>query len=364
MEMNVRKIKFQKPQFKQVLNQRIKNYFLENHKKEQGNLLMYLKVLGILAWFAISYYLLVFTSTSIWEGIGYSVLFAASWVAVGFNIQHDANHGAISKKAWINRMLGCTLDFLMGLNSRLWHFKHNQSHHTYTNISDADEDISLGWFARFTPTQSLHSIHKYQHLYMWVLYGVMIIRWQLFSDVLRFFYGKTEKEKMIMHTPGNIVLFFAGKICFLTLFFIVPMLFHPWWVVLLFYAVLFFFISVFLVTIFQLAHCVNEAEHPELHEEKGYMIAEDEWIRHQLRTTVDFAPKNWLVTFYLGGLNYQVEHHLWTRTCHIHYPKIAAILEKTCKEFGLPYKSNPRFLGALASHYRFLKQMGQPIVQT
>lgn len=359
MNTHIPKIQFQKPQFKKELRQRIQNYFSESGKRAQDNFLMYLKVSGILLWFGISYYLLVFVSHSFLEGAAYAILFGLSWAAVGFNIQHDANHGAISKKGWINRIFGYTLDFLMGLNSRMWHFKHNQAHHTYTNIADADEDISIGWFARFAPTQPLHKIHRYQHIYMWILYGFMIIRWQFFSDVVRFFKGKTETERKALHTPWSIVLFFAGKICLLLFFFVIPMLVHPWWVVLLFYACMFFALGILLVTVFQMAHCVNEAEHPHIKEgEDGVAMAEDEWIWHQLRTTVDFAPKNWLVTLYLGGLNFQVEHHLEPRICHLHYPRIASIVQETCKKFGMPYKSNPGFFSAIASHYRFLKRMG------
>jgi len=355
------KIRFQQHQFKHVLDQRIRNYFLENNTKDRDNFFMYMKIAGILTWFAISYYLLVFVSTSIWEGMGYSVLFVASWTAIGFNIMHDGNHSAISKKKWINRIFGCTLDFFMGGSSQLWQLKHNKAHHTYTNIADADDDISLGWFARIAPEQPHYAMHRYQHIYIWILYGFLTMRWQLFGDMARFFKGK-EEERAIMHTPGNIVLFFAGKLAFIMLFFVIPMLFHSWWVVLLFYVSLSLIAGIVMATVFQLAHCVDEAEHPEIHEEEGYRMAEDEWIRHQLRTTVDFAPKNWFLTFYFGGINYQVEHHLWPHICHIHYPKIAAILEKTCKEFSLPYKSNQGFFEAIASHQRFLKRMGAPLV--
>ena len=104
----------------------------------------------------------------------------------------------------------------------------------------------------------------------------------------------------------------------------VPLLFHPWWVVLLFYATTSLVLGTTLAVVFMLAHCVEEAEFPELPPETVRLPRP--WAVHQVQTTVDFARGNRLLTWYVGGLNFQIEHHLFPHICHVHYPRIAEIV--------------------------------------
>ena len=76
-----------------------------------------------------------------------------------------------------------------------------------------------------------------------------------------------------------------------------------------------------------------------------------------METTVDFAPRSRLLAWYLGGLNFQVEHHLFSRVCHIHYPALAPIVKQTAREHGLPYHHNGTFLQAVGSHARTLYRL-------
>ena len=78
-------------------------------------------------------------------------------------------------------------------------------------------------------------------------------------------------------------------------------------------------------------------------------------------TTVDFSRRNRVLSWFLGGLNFQVEHHLFHRICHIHYPALSKLVESTCEEFGIRYAANKSFLAAVASHWRWLHRMGQPV---
>ena len=111
-----------------------------------------------------------------------------------------------------------------------------------------------------------------------------------------------------------------------------------------------------LSVVFQLAHVVEEAHFP-VPDEKGNI--ENEWAIHQMETTADFSRKSWLITYYVGGLNYQTEHHLFPRICHVHYPKLAPIVEATAKEFGVPYIYNETFITALKSHMSVISKLGR-----
>jgi linoleoyl-CoA desaturase len=109
--------------------------------------------------------------------------------------------------------------------------------------------------------------------------------------------------------------------------------------------------------VFQLAHTVEHTHFPMPDEDTGRM--EDEWAIHQLKTTANFAPRNKLISWYVGGLNFQVEHHLFPKISHVHYPQISRIIKQTCQEFGVPYIEYPKMRYAVASHIAFLKEMGR-----
>ena len=142
---------------------------------------------------------------------------------------------------------------------------------------------------------------------------------------------------------------------------VVPALFHPWWVVLAYYAATSMVLGLVLSVVFQLAHCVEEAEFPR--PPLGTDRLSDAWAVHQVQTTVDFARGNRLLTWYVGGLNFQIEHHLFPRICHIHYPRIAPIVREVCAEYGVRYAVHKSLLGAVASHFRWLRRMARPPVR-
>lgn len=352
------KVKYQpSSEFYRSLCERAEQYFREAGKSRRRSLRMYGKTLVIMAWLAVTYVLLVFVATAWWQVVLLSASMVLAIAGVGFNIQHDATHRAYSNKKWVNRLAGLSLD-LIGGSSYLWRWRHNVMHHTYPNVVGLDDDINVGSIARMSPKQPWRKSYRFQHLYLWVLYGFVAFRWQLiydFKEMIQSRIGEIDIRK-----PGGLetVLFATGKIVFFSLAMIIPMLLHPIWIVLLVYACVTFSVGVFIAVVFQLAHCVEEAEFPGTPPE-GELMPTD-WAQHQLRTSVDFARSNRLLTWYLGGLNFQAVHHLFPTTCHVHYPALSRILEKTCEQFNTPYKSHRTFRAALASHYRWLKKMGQP----
>src|SRR5262249_11376721 len=135
-----------------------------------------------------------------------------------------------------------------------------------------------------------------------------------------------------------------------------PLLLHSVWAVLLVYATASFVQGVALSIVFQLAHCVEEAAFPLPRTDTGRM--ETAWAVHQVETTVDFARGSWLLSWFIGGLNFQVEHHLFPQICHVHYPALSRLVEETCNEFGVRYSAQVTFLAGVVSHFRWLRRMG------
>jgi linoleoyl-CoA desaturase len=343
--------------FASVLRRRVDEFFARTGRKPRDNGSMYVKTAAILAIFFASYIVLVFFATAWWHAIIAALLLGGAAGLIGFNIQHDGSHLAYSDRPWLNKLSAMSMD-LIGASSYLWHWKHVASHHIYVNITDHDADVDLGAFARVTPHQPHYFFHRAQHFYLWALYGFMTIRWHLYGDFRDLATREIGGHPFPRPRGKELAIFIAGKALFFTLAFILPMMFHTWWKVLLFYALVAGVVGVALSIVFQLAHCVEEAEFPLPDEETNKM--EDNWMVHQIHTTVDFARRSKLVCWLLGGLNFQVEHHLFPKICHVHYPEISKIVEQTCREFGIRYNEHKTLWAGLVSHYRWLRRMSRP----
>lgn len=343
--------------FASVLRRRVDEFFARTGRKPRDNGSMYVKTAAILAVFFASYIVLVFFATAWWHAIIAALLLGGAAGLIGFNIQHDGSHLAYSDRPWLNKLSAMSMD-LIGASSYLWHWKHVASHHIYVNITDHDADVDLGAFARVTPHQPHYFFHRAQHFYLWALYGFMTIRWHLYGDFRDLATREIGGHPFPRPRGKELAIFIAGKALFFTLAFILPMMFHTWWKVLLFYALVAGVVGVALSIVFQLAHCVEEADFPLPDEETNKM--EDNWMVHQIHTTVDFARRSKLVCWLLGGLNFQVEHHLFPKICHVHYPEISKIVEQTCREFGIRYNEHKTLWAGLVSHYRWLRRMGRP----
>jgi linoleoyl-CoA desaturase len=343
--------------FQVELRRRVEEYFRRTGRPQRDCPQMYLKTALILAVFAGLYFLLVFVAATWWQALPLALLLGLSMAAIGFNIEHDGGHQAFSNHAGVNRLAALTLD-LIGASSYVWHWKHVVLHHTYVNITGHDSDINLGPVGRLTPHQPRFRFHRWQHFYLWPLYGVNVIKWHVYDDFRDVILGRIGSHRMPRPGRWALLSFICGKALFLTMAFAVPLLVHRLWIVFLFYGVAVIVAGVVISVVFQLAHCVEEAEFPLPRAGSGSV--ENAWALHQVETTVDFARRSRVVSWLLGGLNFQIEHHLFPRVCHVNYPAISPIVEQTCLEFGVQYREHNTFRAGLASHFRWLRRMGTP----
>jgi len=352
-----RAVKFAKNNEFQVEVRRRVDEFFENSGRRRRDLpQMYLKTAILLATFGALYVLLVFVARTWWEGLPLAILLGLAATGIGFNVQHDGGHEAYSDRPCVNKLMSLTLDPIGG-SSYLWHYKHGVYHHTYVNIAHEDTDIDLGMLARMTPHQKWYWFHRWQHLYIWPLYGLFVIKWHLFDDFRDVITGHIGEHQFPRPKGWDLVTFILGKFVFLALAIGIPLLLHRLWVVFLFYGVVAAVLGSVLSVVFQLAHAVEAAEFPMPLEATGNM--EHAWAIHQVETTADFARRSRVAAWLLGGLNFQIEHHLLPRICHINFPALSGIVEETCREYGIKYNEHPSFRAGLASHFRWLRQMGK-----
>lgn len=348
-------------QFVRVLRKRVDEYFEKTGKPRRDCPQMYFKTATILAWFLAAYVTLLFFVTSWWLVVPVAIIMGVAVAAIGFNIQHDGGHKAYSERTWVNKIMALTLD-LMGGSSYLWDWKHNTLHHTYPNIDGHDDDINVGYLARLTPHQKHLFFHRFQGIYLWGLYGFLAIKWHFFDDFYQLARGRIGEHKFKRPRGKDLAVFIGGKVAFFSMAFGIPMLLHPWWAVVGVYAIAAFTSGVVLSVVFQLAHCVGEADFPQpTTTPEGLQRMDNEWAIHQVETTVNFARSSRVLSWFLGGLNFQIEHHLLSKICHVHYPELSKIVEEVCKEFGIQYAAHKTMWSAISSHFWWLVEMGRPV---
>ncbi len=347
-----------KSRFFPTLRERVDAHFESTGRSRYGNSVMLSKAVFMLLLFLIPYGLILSNQFTALQMLGLVVLIGIGKAGVGMAIMHDANHGSFSEKTWVNTLFGACL-FLLGGNVKNWKTQHNTLHHTYTNIHNHDEDITGKPWLRLCPSEALKPYHKFQHIYAFGLYGLMTFSFLAKDFRLALSYNKQHSEgnkTVAQFTRKDMNVLVFSKLIYLLFIAVIPLLmtslnFGQW---LLGFVVLHFVAGLILSVIFQLAHIVEGADQP-VPCQAG--TVQNAWAIHQMHTTANFTCPRWL-SWYIGGLDFQVEHHLFPTISHIHYPALSAIVRQTANEFGVPYNQKPSVSEALQSHIRILRKLG------
>lgn len=344
--------------FVKELNARIDNYFSEKKLSKSGNKTMFTKTLLITSYFFGIYFLILF------GGINNLILLGVLWAflgigqaLLGMTVMHDKVHGAYTNSKSLNFLLEIPI-VAIGLDSFIWSIEHNFIHHNYTNIEGVDQDIHPRYLFRFSKHQPKKFFHRFQHIYASFFYALLTLEWVTIKDFVkaRKYYkeGFIKSRKEFWYRSFSILF---RKSVFFSLYFIVPMLVlkQAWSVALIMFLIKMLVSGFVMTIIFQTAHVVPNCEFIDINSQE----IKESWHRHQMNTTANFAQNNWLVTYLLGGLNYQIEHHLYPSICHVYYPKIAKIVKETALEFGMPYHENNSIWSTIGLHYQMLKSLGR-----
>ncbi len=342
-----------------TLRKRVDEYFSSQKLNKYGNSKMWFKTLAILSIYFVPYSaLFIFPTLPLLVYYLLWIIMGVGMAGIGLSIMHDANHGSYFKNQKLNSALG-EIIALVGGHSTNWKIQHNVLHHTYTNVHDIDEDIDIGVLMRFSPHQERLKIHRFQHIYAWFLYALMTIMWMTtkdFKQLLR--YHKADLLRG-QHTslPKEFVKLTLFRLVYFFYALFLPLYFSSfaWWEILIGFFSMHFIAGFILSCVFQSAHVMETSPYEEAKDN----VIQKNWAIHQLLNTANFAMKSRFLSWYAGGLNFQIEHHLFPNICHIHYKKLSEIVQKTAQEFNLPYYHNYTFWDALRVHYKTLKQLGR-----
>lgn len=346
--------------FRNAVVQRVNAYLKANGLRTRDLPEMYAKSALCLGWWAISYGLMIYSGITGWSFIvtlGLALVFGLGAGAVAFNIMHDANHNGYSDNQRINRLLGLTVE-LVGLSSFIWRQQHNIWHHTYTNIAGLDEGLEMDGWVRNSPRDIWKPRHRFQHLYAPIVYAMAGVGLLIGRNFQVYFTGKSgDTFQYPPMSRNDKLIFWTGRLINLMIYLVIPALVFGIGGALAIFALTSSVTGFVIVTILQMAHVMNDVDFPEPTGDP--LKIENEWAIHEVQTTSNFAPNNPIINWYVGGLNYQIEHHLFPHMCHLLYPKIAPIVRATCEEYGLRYQSYPTFRAALVNHWRSLREFGK-----
>ncbi len=341
------------PSFASDLRKEIQEYFQKTGLSKYGGRSLIIKAVVLMVLFSLNYYLLIFVNLHWGIKIFLSISLGFLTAFIGFNIMHDGAHQSFSKNKKINQIASYTLN-LLGANVFFWKTKHNIVHHTFTNIPHVDDDIDAGIFLYLNPESTKLKIHKYQHIYFPLVYSFLYIYWVFYADYVKYFKGKVGIMEIQNFNRKEKLIFWLTKISHLVLFIVIPIVKLGFWHWMLYFSIYVLSAGFILSIVFQLAHVVEETEFLAPDDEN---LMEDEWMKHQLRTTANFSMDNKILTWFLGGLNFQIEHHLFPTISHIHYPALSKIVRKVCEKYNVPYISHPNLMSAIRSHYMKMKNL-------
>ncbi|UII34951.1 acyl-CoA desaturase [Fulvivirga ulvae] len=355
------KVKFngrKQPGFYAEVKQEVEEYFKTNNISKNANTAMVSKSIFFLGALVGLYLLILFGGFSLSIMLILAILIGMVQAFIGFNVSHDAIHGSYSSSRRINKLMSGSF-YIIGANPYVWTITHNQVHHTFTNIPGHDEDLDVApGLVRVSPQDDHKPIMKYQHFYAFFLYGFASLSWVFRKDYVKFFQKKIGQTDNTNHPRIEYFNLFFFKALYYALFIVIPLIVLDitWWQFLIGFLIMHMAEGFVLGLVFQLAHVVEGTSFPEP-DPQGRV--DESWAVHQMQTTANFSTKSPIATFLCGGLNFQVEHHLFANVCHIHYPEISKIVARIARKYDVPYHVNPTFLGALASHYKTLKKFGR-----
>lgn len=348
-----------RPEFFKVLRQRVNAHFKDNNISRHANLAMKVKTAFMITLYITPLVLMLSgVINSLWLMIAMWAVMGIAMSGIGLAVMHDANHGAYSNNQRTNNIVGYVLNLIGGYHIN-WKIQHNVLHHSFTNVEGYDEDIEKQGIVRFSPTQERKKFFRFQIFYVPFLYGILTLYWFVFKDIEQINryskMGLLKAQGLTLKRALTEIIF--NKIWYLILTILLPIFLmdFPWWQTLLGFVLMNFIAGMVLALIFQSAHVIEETDFYEV-DENG--CVENNWAIHQMRTTANFAGNSVVFSWFVGGLNYQIEHHLFPNICHVHYKDISKIVKATAKEFDVPYYEHKTFFGALKSHFSLIHSLG------
>jgi linoleoyl-CoA desaturase len=350
--------------FHATVIEKVNSYFETTGISPYANAGMWVKTVIMLSLYFVPYAFVVSGLGAGKPWLFFLLWFIMGWgmIGIGTSVMHDAQHGAYSANKKVNRGVGFILEIIGGY-AVTWKIQHNMLHHTYTNVAGLDEDIDSIVLLRLSPNQKWYWFHRYQYLYIWFFYMMMTLFWMTAKDYLQVVRYKQHDLLVKQHVTLGQALFRLTlfKLFYYAYILVLPILFSgmPWYYVIGGFLLMHFTAGLFLSCLFQSSHIVETSGFALPVKTNGANNMEDSWAIHEVANTSNFGLRKRLLTWFVGGLNFQIEHHLFTGICHVHYPKLAPIVQAAAQDFKVPYNVEPSFMQALIGHIKMLKRLGR-----
>jgi linoleoyl-CoA desaturase len=348
-----------KSKFFSTLRQNVDQYFTTNNISKHANAHMIWKTVLMMAMYYVPYSLMLIFHLSFPLLFAAFILMGMGMAGIGMSVMHDANHNAYSSRQGVNKWVGYSLN-LMGGAVFNWKLQHNVLHHTYTNINEMDDDIDGANMMRLSPHRKYRKIFRLQYIYAFFFYAILSLHWVTGKDFFQLFAyrkkGVNRESKAGFYRQLFSLIGIKAFYYFYMMFIPVYFFHYSFGAIILAFVMLHVTCGLILSVVFQLAHTVEGTSFPQPNNANEI---ENDWAIHQMNTTSNFSRNNPFVNWYVGGLNFQVEHHLFPNICHVHYKAISEIVEKTADEFGVPYLQYTGFWEAVGSHVSILKHFGR-----
>ncbi len=334
----------------------VSDYFASRGMSQKGDITIAARTIVMIGALAGSYVVLLTVTLPTIAMLGLCVVMGIALAGIGFGVSHDALHDAYSESGLLNRIAGLSFDAL-GASSYMWKITHNVIHHTYTNIHGVDEDLEVSPLLRLSPQAQRRPWQRFQHLYAPLAYSLSTLNWIFVKDFDYFSRRTLGPYRDPSHPRRAIVMLALSKAFAVTWMLVIPLIVMPLpaWEIILGFLIVHLIGGFILGVVFQLAHVVEQTAHP-VPDAQGQMA--NCWLVHEMITTANFCVGNRLLTWYVGGLNYQIEHHLFPRVSSAHYPAISETVQRLASKYGIPYHNNPTLVRAVSSHLRTLKALG------
>jgi|HubBroStandDraft_5_1064220.scaffolds.fasta_scaffold64013_2 linoleoyl-CoA desaturase len=340
--------------FPKVLRSRLDRFFTDQSISPKADRAMWVKIALGLAVFGGAWIALYTLKPGSWEFVALYLLGGLAQTFLLLNIAHDSNHNAISSRSQVNKALNYVFD-LCGMSSYMWRILHHRGHHSCINLHGEDDALSGRGIFRFTPYEPRAPWHRFQHIYVLLVYAMFSLDYVFFRDFQCFFFPTHEYLRRTKHSLREYAILFAGKGFYLTYMLILPVMVlgkSPLLVAGAFLLV-HLIVGLSVTLVFQSTHTVDSTYFPS---DRGEF---ENGVYHIFATTADYATENPLVGWLAGGLNHHVVHHLCPFVCHTHYAPLTKIVKETAKEFGIPYRQHSTMTLAIRHHLILLKQLGE-----
>lgn len=345
-------------EFVKTLNQRVNAFFTANNISKTADSKMYTKTLVTFGFYVAIYLTILFSGvTNLFLVFTLWAMLGIGQALVGMCVMHDKVHGSYTRSKLTNLLLEIPI-ISIGVESIIWNIEHNFMHHNYTNVEGLDQDIHPRVIFRFSKNQPKKWFHRFQHIYATFFYGLLIIEWMSVKDYIKVLkYRKMNFFKTNARALQVALIITIKKSIFYLIFLGIPLWILPFssFQIIGMFLTMLVVAGIVMTIVFQTAHVVPNADFLE----QDNAGENESWHMHQLRTTSNFAIGNKLVTYLTGGLNHQIEHHLFPGVCHTHYPELAKIVKSTADEYEMPYHSYASLGEAISKHYALLKSLGK-----